>query len=266
MIRIAAALSILAFLVLLSAPASARITLTGVGINSNSDFDGTEGFVAFDKGEPGNLDVVICSTYSAGTNSFLPPVPGDWPAAAESSCGSGSCILGVFAKPGESDPGDITCRWTQNTEVFAAGILRYTGADADAPVIASACESGASGIAAAPSVITEPGSEVLRLYLYGGNELLLGQQELEGLFLIPVTSQTGQFVLLAGLQSFFPEGGDTGSQPIFLGDRSPWTACTIALRGAINPIPTMSEWGLIAFAGMAGIASLLIIRRRARTA
>ncbi|MCL4245647.1 MAG: IPTL-CTERM sorting domain-containing protein, partial [Candidatus Dadabacteria bacterium] len=33
-----------------------------------------------------------------------------------------------------------------------------------------------------------------------------------------------------------------------------------------TPIPAMSEWGLVAFAGAAGIASLLFIRRRAKTA
>ena len=33
-----------------------------------------------------------------------------------------------------------------------------------------------------------------------------------------------------------------------------------------TPIPTMSEWGLLAFAGIAGIASLIVIRRRAKTA
>lgn len=84
MFRFTAVLSVLAFLVLLSAQADARMILVGGGINSSSDFNGTEGRVQFSGADaPGNLDIVVCSTYSTGANAFLPPSPGDWSPAAE---------------------------------------------------------------------------------------------------------------------------------------------------------------------------------------
>ena len=54
MFRFTAVLSILAFLVLFSAPADARMVLVGGGLNSSTDFNGTEGrvqpWVLFDGG------------------------------------------------------------------------------------------------------------------------------------------------------------------------------------------------------------------------
>ncbi len=68
MFRITAVLSVLAFLVLFSAPADARMVLVGGGVNSSADFNGTEGRVQFLGADaPGNLDIVVCSTYSTGT-------------------------------------------------------------------------------------------------------------------------------------------------------------------------------------------------------
>ncbi|MCC6712821.1 MAG: IPTL-CTERM sorting domain-containing protein [Candidatus Dadabacteria bacterium] len=268
MFRFTAALSILAFLVLFSAPADARTVLTDIGTGSDTDFGGTEGTVEFfSEGAPGNLDVVICSTFSTGTNNFLTPVPGDWSPVGESSCGGGSCILGIYTRPAEAGPGETTCRWQQSTDTFTAAILRYAGADADDPVIASACASEVSGILSAPSVVTEANSTVLRVFALGGDELLMPSQEIpEASFSAAALSSSDQFSLILGASSYVPTAGPTEELVLPIGIPIPWTACTIALRSATTPIPAMSEWGLLAFAGIAGIASLIAIRRRAKTA
>lgn len=266
MLRLSTVLSLLAFFLLLSTPADARIALTGGGIGNGADFDGTEGTVELFEDAPGNLDVIICSTFSTGTNSFLTPVPGGWSPAAESSCGGGSCILGVHTKPAGAGLDETTCRWTQNTDVYTAAILRYSGADADDPIIASACESGISGNITAPSVTTEANSTVLHVIAIGGEELLQPNQEIvEAIFTSAAISATEQFSFIVGVSSYFPIAEETDVLILPLGIPVPWTACTIALRGAVTPIPTMSEWGLIAFAAIAGIASLLAVRKRART-
>lgn len=268
MFRITAVLSILAFFVLLSAPADARMILVGDGANNDADFGGTEGTVElFSEDAPGNLDVVVCSTFSTGTNNFLLPSPGDWSPAAESSCGGGSCILGIYTRTAGAGPGETTCRWEQSTDVFTAAILRYAGADADDPVIASACTSEVSGVLTAPSVVTEANSTVIRVFALGGDIFFLPNQEIiEAVFFTAAISATDQFSLILGISSYVPAAGETEELVFPIGIQIPWTACTVALRGASTPIPAMSEWGLVAFAGAAGIASLLFIRRRAKTA
>lgn len=267
MLRLSTVLSLLAFFLLLSAPADARIALTGGGIGNGADFDGTEGTVELLNDAPGNLDIVACSTFSSGANNFLTPIPGGWSPAAESSCGGGSCILGVYTRPAGEGLAETTCRWTQNTDVFTAAILRYSGADADDPIIASACQSGISGNITAPSVTTEANSTVLHAIAIGGDQLLQPNQEIvEAIFTSVAVSTSGQFSFIVGISSYFPIAEETDVFILPIGIPVPWTACTIALRGAITPIPTMSEWGLMAFAGIAGIASLLVIRRRTRTA
>ena len=268
MFRFTAVLSILAFLVLFSAPADARMILVGGGLNNSTDFNGTEGRVQFlGVDAPGNLDIVVCSTYSGGANAFQLPSPGDWSPAAESRCGGGSCILGIFTRPAGSGLDEITCSWTQNTDVFTGAVLRYAGADADDPIIASACESEVSGTLTAPSVATEANSTVIRVIALGGEELLLPTEEIiEEVFATAAVSSSDQFSFIIGLTSYFPTAGQTGEQTFPIGIPVPWTACTIAFRSPATPIPTMSEWGLLAFAGIAGIASLIVIRRRAKTA
>lgn len=265
---ISTVLFLLAFLFLLSAPASARMILTGGGVNNGEDFNGTEGRVEFFEVSPGNLDVVVCSTFSSGANDFLTPVPGGWSPAAESSCGGGSCILGIYTKPAGDGLSEAACRWTQNTDVFTAAILRYAGADTDDPVIDSECRSAVSGIITIPSVATETNSSVLRVIALGGDDelLLLNQEIIEAAFTSVAFSTTEQFSYIIGIGSYVPVAEEIEELIFPIGTPIPWTACTISLRGAITPIPTMSEWGLMAFAGMAGIASLLVIRRRAKTA
>lgn len=269
MFRFTAVLSILAFLVLFSATADARMVLVGGGLNNSADFNGTEGRVQFlGVDAPGNLDIVVCSTYSTGANAFQPPSPGDWSPAAESRCGGGSCILGIFTRPAGSGLDEITCSWTQNTDVFTGAVLRYAGADADDPIIASACESEVSGTLTAPSVATEANSTVIRVIALGGDELLLLPTEeiIEEVFATAAISSSDQFSLIIGISSYFPSAGQTGEQTFPIGIPVPWTACTIAFRSPATPIPTMSEWGLLAFAGIAGIASLMVVRRRTKTA
>ena len=268
MFRFTAVLSLLALLVLFSAQADARMVLVGGGLNNSADFNGTEGRVQFlGVDAPGNLDIVVCSTYSGGANAFQLPSPGDWSPAAESRCGGGSCILGIYTRPAGSSLDEITCSWTQNTDVFTGAVLRYAGADADDPIIASACESEVSGTLTAPSVATEANSTVIRVIALGGEELLLPTEEIiEEVFATAAISSSDQFSFIIGLTSYFPTAGQTGEQTFPIGIPVPWTACTIAFRSPTTPIPTMSEWGLLAFAGIAGIASLIVIRRRAKTA
>jgi hypothetical protein len=58
------------------------------------------------------------------------------------------------------------------------------------------------------------------------------------------------------------EGSSLPSSDVNIGFKN----CVVTLRMATTPIPTMSEWGLIAFATFAGIAGFWFLRRRQVTA
>jgi hypothetical protein len=127
-------------------------------------------------------------------------------------------------------------------------------------------------MAIAPSVETVAGSQVARIYTYrnftsqitddfnSNNDIMGSFTSLAAVSSINVNMQaTTELVLVDGA---------TGEASIDAGSNAQWIACTIALRMAPQPrnVPTMSEWGLIAFAAFVGIAGFWFLRRRQVTA
>ncbi len=132
--------------------------------------------------------------------------------------------------------------------------------------------SGASVIATAPSVETVAGSQVARIYTARNLESLVtddfnDNDDEVGIFQ-SVASVSSVNVIVAGITQLVLVDGPTGELPIDVGLNAEWRACTIALRmvPVVRNIPTMSEWGLIAFAAFVGIAGIWFLRRRALTA
>jgi len=174
---------------------------------------------------------------------------------------------------------DITCSWDTPSFVFAAGSFRYNDVDPIDPIIDVACDSGsgigAIVIATAPSVDTVAGSQVARIYTYrnfegaGGTDDFSSNDDTTGSF----TSFAAAFqneinVTMEGETELFFADGPTGTASVGAGFNAQWRACTIAIRMAqqVRNVPTMSEWGLIAFAAFVGIAGIWFLRRRRVTA
>jgi hypothetical protein len=62
---------------------------------------------------------------------------------------------------------------------------------------------------------------------------------------------------------FIPNGGGFAVSSAFEGDSF---ICELAVVTPASPIPTMSEWGMIAMAGILGVIGFMVIRRRKITA
>lgn len=229
----------------------------------------TSGLIATGSGRPGDFEVLMCSTSSDGSNSFIDPTPGDWATLDSGSCGgTRQCVLGIFGRFDESSgSSDISCNWTDPTNAFATGSFRYKGVDKDNPVIDVACSSGGVGSTfTAPSVITEPGSVVIRVATVGSTEFkpFQSNQFPHGFFdSLGISNPTGENVDEEGISATFLEGGPTGTVDFSRGSDFPdWRACTIALRMAPENIPTFSEWGLGIFVALIGIAAVFALRGR----
>jgi len=227
----------------------------------------TSGLITTGSGSPGDFEVLMCSTSSNGSNSFLNPTPGDWLTIDSGKCGGqGQCILGIYGRFDEfSDSSDISCNWTNPTNVFAAGLFRYNGVDNNNPVIDVACNTGGFGnILTAPSIITEPGSVVIRVFLNGTTEFQAFQSNTlpHGFFLaVGISNQTGEFVEEMGISDTFLDGGATGTIDFFQNTFN-WRACTIALRMAPANIPTLSEGGLFVFTLLMAVSAAWFIKKR----
>ena len=156
-------------ILLLSVPAS-RAVIQVVDVESSGfrlDLDNniTSGLVSTGSGAPGDFELLLCTAFSDGNNSFLDPTPGNWSTIDSGECGGngGPCIFGVFGGSDNSASStDISCNWTDPVSAFAAGLFRLRGVDRDNPVIAVACNTGIPGeVITAPSVDAEPNSFVI---------------------------------------------------------------------------------------------------------
>ena len=263
------------FLCLLSTAAShAVVTLESVEVDGANDLNNNEGPISVGPGNTGDFAVLICTTFSDGSNFFNGP-PAGFETLDTGECGGpGQCILGIFTGFVQSSgPSDNFCSWVDITQVYGGGSFRYSGVDNINPIIDIACESDTGGTAVAPSVTTEPNSAVIRVAAFG-SELASGlvvqpDQVEEGNFASVQIANNGQAIEIQGLSFSYEEGGPTGSFDIpfiFLPGSSGWRACTIAIRMASRNIPTLSEWGLGVFATLFGIAAVWALRRRATRA
>ena len=137
----------------------------------------------------------------------------------------------------------------------------------------AARDSAVRVMATAPSINTVAGSQVARIYTYRnfdfeGTMDSNFNNDVEGSFISIATLGDVSTVSQQGETELFLVDGPTGTASIDVGFDAEWRACTIALRMVPQPrsIPTMSEWGLIAFAAFAGIAGIWYLRRRRVTA
>lgn len=231
-------------------------------------------------GKSGDYQVIACGIGRTGNEAFFDPSPGNWTELDQGLCGGGRCFGGIWGRfANTQDSEEIICSWEVEEITFAAGSFRYTGVDPDNPVIAVACDTGSelgTGVfeAVAPSVNTEAGSQVVRILTYGivfdrsptGHSH--SNDDTSGSFMSKAAFRVRFNVSMQGQTEFAIANGPTGDAVIEIDAVSRgvgWRACTIALRMApeARPIPTMSEWGLVAMAGILGIIGLFAIRRRA---
>lgn len=221
------------------------------------------------EGQRGNYVLIACSTLSDGSNDFVPLTPGTWTLLDSGHCDAGaSCIQGIWGSFTDN-PNDeqITCSSTQGTSVFVAGSFRYSGADADSPIIDVGCSTGTSLTPTAPSIIAEAGSQVVRFYTWVRLEqmqMVEANSSETRSFFASRNSAEGN-ITIRGSTSLTQTSGPTGTAtpttvaPSVVSD---WRACTLAIRMQPAAIPALSEWGIGAFVLLLGAASLLALRRR----
>lgn len=257
-----------------------------VRFSSQAPFD--NGTIETGSASVGDYELIACAVVDPNElNEFLPPTPGNWTNLDSAPCGGNfTCIGGIWGRfTNNPDSEEITCNWAEDNFVFAAGSMRFSGVDGENPIIDIACNTGsASDFATAPSINTEAGSNVVRIFSF--NPLTIPNiepstftniiQEFGQVQFDAVSLNSFQIIGSHGESDFFADAGPTGTSDLtFAVDGTipiNWRACTIGLRMGTPPppptaqVPTMSEWGLIGFAAFAGIAGFWFIRRRQLTA
>lgn len=239
-------IGITAFMLLTSfSPSNAEIVLDGVSSNHQEGLF-NQAAVNIRAGMQGDFEIITCTT-AYETNAFFDPTPGVFSLLDSGGCGGvDSCQLAIWTRLDDSaGASQIFCNWDLNTNVFAAGALRYSGVDINNPIIGVECGTGVGSIATAPSINTQPGSEVVwivSLLRYNLVPKVTAQAE-NALF--EATSSSGtQTIELFAASSTFEESGPTGEEEFELGTKSDnWRACTIALRAFQTNIPTRAELG-----------------------
>jgi len=273
-------------LLILSSVSQADVALEDLrgNIRFSSEVPFNTAVVETGNGNIGDFEIIACSVVNPNeVNNFTPP-SGTWVPLDTGDCGgSNTCIGGIwsrFAEIGGSQ--DINCNWTENNFVFAAGSVRLSGVDGENPIINIDCEQGAGGnTAVAPSINTEAGSAVVRIFTFSPLTVpnfepfvSVNTNPMEELRYEAFSLNSFQVIANDGLIDFFDIDGPSGSRDLIYTEGGPisWRACSIAIRMGTPPppevaeVPTLNEWGLIAFAALTGIAGFWFIRRRQITA
>lgn len=222
-------------------------------------------------GPEGEFEILACVTGSTGSN-FFTNAEVDWNNFNLGNCGGPNCTMGIFTKlsPMENNL-NSTCFWDEGTFTAAGAVLRYSGVRTIGPVADFDCNMGIGNTATTPSINAPEGSMVVRIYGSNGSF-----SDIQGL---PGSRDFGRSIIEAEFNEFdamsslfvygepFADGGIAGEVSIQyeLVDTA-WRACAISLIMEGTPlaraIPTMSEWGMIAFVVIAGVAAVLVLRRR----
>ncbi len=248
----------------------ANVLIEDVNSTQDADFNGglLSGVIETGSGAPGDYELISCGIFADGNpNPFNAPSPGSWNEIVNETCFPDSCQLGIWSRfTDSSGSDDITCSWdTDNSSAFAAGSFRYNNVDKDNPIIDSACSEfdPLSQMYVTDPVQFEAGSQLVQILLIsGGNQSgALSADPFSDGFTELV--EVGPGLALTGISEFQDTAG-TFQFPAFprIGDTIALKFCAISLRMAPKVIPTMSEWGLIATAGVLGIISFFALRRR----
>ena len=279
MLNIIRLTAVTVFIYLLSAAASHAVVQLvdseDSGFRIDIDNNITSGVIATGSGFGDDFEVIMCGTYSDGSNLFLPPAPDGWTTLNTGECGgSEQCILGIYGRfDGSPDSTDITCSWSDPTDAFSAGSFRYRGVDRFDPIIDVACVTGSEQTpVTTPAVETKPGSAVILVSQLGnqGSEMFSVSPQAEpvyqGGFYAVGGSEFGEQSVTIGFSIFFPTGESIPAIEIFPPSDFDWRTCAIVLRAGPASIPTLSEWGLGVFAALFGIAAVWALKRRAARA
>lgn len=219
-------------------------------------------------GEAGDFELLMCTTRSDGSNSFLDATPG-WTTLDTGSCGgSGRCIMGIFTRTDDSPAETVNnCLWVDPTNMGGAGSFRYSGADPEDFFIDVRCNTGSGGTPIAPSILTSAGSAVVRVATSGGfsnQQFVESEQVEEGNFGFGAFSGA-EFIVGDGTTFAFEDAAQTGPFE-FDPTTGDWRACTIAFGPELtisSSIPTLSEWGMLtAAAGLILVGVFFAVRRR----
>ncbi len=159
-------------LFLVSSVSQADVVIEDIesNIRFSSEMPFNNGIVETGSGSPGDYELIACGVVDPNeSNNFSAPTPGNWNELDTGQCGgSFSCIGGIWGRfTNNPDSEDINCNWTELNFVFAAGSMRFSGVDGDNPIIDVACDTGTgTSTATAPSINTEAGSFVVRIYTF----------------------------------------------------------------------------------------------------
>ncbi len=242
-------------------------------------------------GQSGNYLLLTCVAFNnSSINTFNAPSPAIFTQQDLDNCADNlNCITGIwggFTNNAASEM--LTCNSMQTTVLFAGGTLRYSNVDEMNPVIGISCSEGMSNTATAPSIMTEAGSQVVRIFnSFAPNT----EDEIDD---IMVTPQSASFTSEAtvdssqissiGTSALVNSDGPTGTgTQMYTGAARDWRACTIALRMVPDPptmppptitpppptlvppiitdVPTLSQWGHLSVALFLVLIGVWFLRR-----
>lgn len=189
-------------------------------------------------GQVDDYVLLTCGAYSnSSANSFNAPGPAIFTELDTENCGaSNNCIEGIwggFTSNAASET--LTCNTTGTSIIFNATTLRYSNVDPMNPVIGIACAEGNGLLATAPSIATEAGSQVVRIF----TSFAFVDDTSDSIIVAPQmasfdlqTTLEGLYIATIGTSDLFNTAGATGTADLAYTGLSPrdWRACTIALR------------------------------------
>ncbi|MGB2693234.1 MAG: hypothetical protein WBB48_11700 [Thermodesulfobacteriota bacterium] len=193
-------------------------------------------------GQSGDYILLTCGSFkNPPVGTFNTPDPAIFTELDTNSCGSSNiCIEGIWGGF-TNNPGSeiLTCNTSGASLLLTAGTLRYSNVDPMNPVIGISCNEGNGLLATAPSIATEAGSQVVRIFTSFAfteeisNDIMFNPQAAN------FTSEStidGVQVSSIGSSTFFNSAGATGTaDQSYVGSARDWRACTIALR--MEPAP-----------------------------
>ena len=288
-------------LLVISFKSQADVSVDSSDSNTAENFTPfTSAIVPTGTGQVGDYQLIVCSV-NGNNNFFSSPSPGTWTEHDNASCeeiGSPSedcthSIWGRFTSSSASE--DITCSWSNGINNFTAGSFRYSNVDTMNPVINIACNTGFGTEVIAPSIMTEAGSQVARIYTHIFFNFVpppfagIVTKAISDSFIAHASFDLEAFLSTFGETTLFPAAGATGeatlSPPPEL--EAAWRACTIALRMQMPPptdppptdppptitptptiipvistsIPTLSQWGHLSIAILAVLIGVWFLRK-----
>jgi hypothetical protein len=189
----------------------------------------------------GDLLILVLSKDGSGAVS----TPSGWTLSNEGACAGNACRLGVFWKVAAAgEPATYSVSWT-GSEQAAGAVLRYTGADATAPINVVSAGTGTSNTPTAPTVTTtSSNTRVVRIYGADDDDLSATPYPSGHTGRFNIESNGGNGTCSAGAaDQVQAAAGATGTAAFTLDASEEWRGVTLAIRPA--PVaPTAGHWEL----------------------